>query len=149
MTPKKSKQIVDENINQLNSNCELVKDLLDFYWLHVRKALEDKKDAEINVSGLGSFKIRRKKLLQKILFIQDKIKFYESKGDSFEKYSRYNKLKKELEILREILSKNDTLYRKDQEKLKQRYGKQYYKYLEKSGEDSGGDQERDVQEGTY
>ena len=62
MLPKNSKHFIQPTADKLNCDTELVDDVVSFYYSHVRKNLIEMTGFNIEVVGLGSFKVKRNEL---------------------------------------------------------------------------------------
>lgn len=94
MNPKKAKQLSSITAKELNQDQELVDDILDFYWLKVRKMLGNIEHPYIRLPNLGTFNIRYNNLLRKIKFIEKSLQ--QPAPSSFLKYTVYNILKEKM-----------------------------------------------------
>ena len=70
MLPKTSKELIKQTTEELNLDEELVNDIITFYYSEVRNCLRDLEHYNIQVSYVGTFKIKKNKLRQ--LFIKYK-----------------------------------------------------------------------------
>lgn len=102
MNPKKAKQLSSITAKELNQDQELVDDVLDFYWLKVRKMLGNIDHPYIRLPNLGTFSIRYNNLLKKIKFIDESLE--QPAPSSFMKYAVYNALKEKIVRYREAQS---------------------------------------------
>lgn len=145
MNPKKAREFYKEVAQELGLNEELVKDMLEFYWSEVRKALAEMKYHAVNVHNLGTFRIKDWKL-------QEAIKEYErilayNDGGSFQKMAmRYGLIEKI-----EKLKRAQGFIEKDKEKrakfIKEKYGK-IESNMEQPKTDPTRSEELDVQNGS-
>ena len=62
MLPKSSKHYIQPTASKLNLDIELVEDAVGFYYTFLRRALVDLAHYNIQIEGLGSFKIKQKEL---------------------------------------------------------------------------------------
>lgn len=120
MNPKKIKPLLTKVSDELSVDPNLVSDVYDFYWSHVRKSLTTIPYPRINIENLGVFEVKLKTLDVTI----EKYKAYLNKLDAanFSKYPKYENAKKRLDVLeatKEILLEERE--RKKQIK-KSRYG---------------------------
>jgi hypothetical protein len=99
LNPKKAKQLSNITAKELNQDQELVDDVLDFYWLKVRKMLGNIDYPYIRLPNLGTFSIRYNNLLRKIKFIEKSLE--QPAPSSFVKYTIYNTLKEKIVRYRE------------------------------------------------
>jgi hypothetical protein len=82
---------------ELKVPLDLVDDLTSFYWKRVHKAMSGLEGAEIQVAGLGTFKVKNWKLDEKLL----KYKGFMDRIDtvSFRKYEIYKSLEDRVSLL--------------------------------------------------
>jgi len=66
LNPKHHKEFRKGISEKVNVHQDVVDDFIDFYYAKLRRSLSDLKHPSINVFGLGTFKIRKKKLSQAI-----------------------------------------------------------------------------------
>ena len=97
MNPKKFKNILDEITQDIDCDKQLISDVMDFYWVNVRKSMLNVTYPRINIESFGSFKLKPK-VLQKII-TKYKVTMRGFKNPDFSKYPRYQNLKDRLEIL--------------------------------------------------
>ena len=62
MLPKNNKHFVQPTSEKLSLNLTLVEDVVSFYYTELRKTLSNLECHNIQVEGLGSFKIKNKEL---------------------------------------------------------------------------------------
>jgi nucleoid DNA-binding protein len=62
MLPKNNKHFLQPTSEKLDLNLTLVEDVVSFYYTELRKALSNLECHNIQVEGLGSFKIKNKEL---------------------------------------------------------------------------------------
>lgn len=99
MNPKKAKELNKLTAEALNKDQELVDDIVDFYWLKVRKMLGSIEHPYIRMPNLGTFNIRYKNLVGKIHLI-DKV-LEQPAPTSFIKYITYNSHMEKIQRYRE------------------------------------------------
>ena len=97
MNPKKFKDIVLESSEELNLDKQLVSEVLDFYWLNVRKSIGSIAHPRINIDGLGIFRIKPT-ILEKVI-LKYNITMAGFKSPNFQAYPRYQALKERSETL--------------------------------------------------
>ena len=106
MKPKNHKFFFESVANEIGVHKDVVDDIITFYYAKVRKSLSELKDVDINVIGLGTFVIRKRKLEKAIKKNKDILGNLEKM--TFKGYDKYvpvkNKLK-EMENALEILNK--------------------------------------------
>jgi len=100
LSPKKAKELNKLTAIALNKDQELVDDIVDFYWLKVRKMLGKIEHPYIRLPNLGTFTIRYKNLVGKINMI-DKI-LEQPPPTSFIKYITYNSHKEKIQRYKEV-----------------------------------------------
>ena len=66
MKPKSHKFFFEEVAKEIGVHKDVVDDLITFYYNKVRKNLSDLTDTHINVAGLGTFILRKKRLEKNI-----------------------------------------------------------------------------------
>ena len=62
MLPKNNKHFIQPTSEKLSLNLTLVEDVVSFYYTELRKTLSNLECHNIQVEGLGSFKIKNKEL---------------------------------------------------------------------------------------
>jgi len=62
VVPKKASDVIPKTALETDSSEELVNDIVSYYWAEVRKSLVEMKGDQINVIGIGTFKIKHWKL---------------------------------------------------------------------------------------
>lgn len=105
MKPKNHKYFFEDVSKEIGVHKDVVDDLVTFYYAKLRKNLSDLSDTHINVTGLGTFILRKKKLEKAIKRNKDIIGNLEKmtyKG--FEKYVPVKKKLKQMEIAFEKLN---------------------------------------------
>lgn len=133
MNPKKPKTLITDLYLELDIDKNLVSDIVDFYWLNVRKSITQISYPRIGIENLGSFELKVKSLQNTI----DKYQNALNKTDTsnFRKYSKYMAIKNRLEILEN--SKASILEEKERKKQikTNRYGDNT-RSMEEKGKDS-------------
>jgi len=97
LNPKKSKILLENLYLDLDLDKNLITDIIDFYWLNVRKSITQVTYPRIGIENLGSFELKIKSLQNTI----DKYQNALNKTDTsnFRKYSKYMSIKNRLELL--------------------------------------------------
>lgn len=133
MNPKKPKTLLGNLHLELDVDKNLVSDIVDFYWLNVRKSITQISYPRIGIENLGSFELKIKSLQNTI----DKYQNALNKTDTsnFRKYSKYMAIKNRLELLEN--SKTSILEEKERKKQikTNRYGDNIGS-MEEKGKDS-------------
>lgn len=107
MIPKKSTQLFKELSEELNTPLELIQDLVEEYYKHIRGNLTNLSHPRINVEGLGQF-VARPSLIKKS--IQRYKKALSSHDTStFKAYYNKKMLEKKVESLEKIDKQLDEL----------------------------------------
>lgn len=133
MNPKKHKTILDDIYKELDSNPDLVNDVLDFYWAGVRKAISSVLYPKINIENLGIFNLRPQVLDKTILKYERSLA--KSNPVSFNQYAKYNSVKGRIEILERAKKLIDEEKERRKEIKTNRYGRTNTN-MEEEGEDS-------------
>ena len=96
MKPKSHKFFFNDVAKEIGIHKDVVDDLVTFYYAKIRKNLSELKDTHINVAGLGTFILRKKRLEKSIKRNKDIIGNLEKM--TYKGYDKYvpvkNKLKK-------------------------------------------------------
>jgi nucleoid DNA-binding protein len=79
LRPKKAKEFIPEVADKLNLSKELVENVVDYYWQHVRKNISSLNHCRVHLTNLGDFVIKHWKIDEKI--------------QGLEKWEESNKLK--------------------------------------------------------
>lgn len=97
MNPKKPKVLLESLYLDLDLDKNLIIDIIDFYWLNVRKSITQVTYPRIGIENLGSFELKIKSLQNTI----DKYQNALDKTDTsnFRKYSKYIAIKSRIEVL--------------------------------------------------
>jgi nucleoid DNA-binding protein len=106
LKPKNHKSFFDEVAKEIKVHKDVVDDLVTFYYGKVRKNLSNLSDTHINVAGLGTFSLRKKKLEKAIKRNKDILGNLEKmtyKG--YEKYIPVKNKIQQMEIAFEELNK--------------------------------------------
>ena len=118
MKPKNHKAFFNEVAKEIGVHKDVVDDLVTFYYGKVRKNLSNLTDTDINVAGLGTFSLRKRKLEKAIKRNKDILGNLEKmtyKG--FEKYlpvkeklkqmeQAFKKINKKLETKKKFKNEN-------------------------------------------
>ena len=97
MNPKKSKIVLNDLHYELGLEENLVNDILDFYWQHVRKTIVTAAHPRINIENLGIFQVKYKSLDKTITKYDNAINKLGT--ENFNKYTKYDNMKSRLDIL--------------------------------------------------
>lgn len=97
MNPKKPKNILKDLHEDLELDENLVNDVIDFYWKHVRKSISSVSYPRINIENFGVFEVKLKNLVGTIAKYQNTLNSF--KGDTFTKYQRYQSISSRLDLL--------------------------------------------------
>jgi hypothetical protein len=131
LNPKKLKPLLTELCSEHENN--LVNDVLDYYWMHVRKSIISVAYPRINVENLGIFQIRIKNLDKLISVYKSKLDYLDK--NNFAKYTKYHNMSQRLEVLEK--AKSEYIAERDRKiELKtNRYGRTNTN-MEEEGKDS-------------
>lgn len=120
MNPKKPKVLLENLYLDLDLDKNLVTDIIDFYWLNVRKSITQVTYPRIGIENLGSFELKIKSLENTINKYQNALD--KTDTSNFRKYSKHVAIKNRLEIL----EKSKVIILEEKERKKQiksdRYG---------------------------
>jgi hypothetical protein len=97
LNPKKPKALLDDLYKDLELDKNLVSDIIDFYWLSVRKSITQISYPRIGIENLGTFELKIKSLQNTIDKYQNALN--KTDNSNFKKYSKYIAIKNRLEIL--------------------------------------------------
>lgn len=97
MNPKKANKIFEEYAKNNDLDPDMVKDLMDYYWAEVRKAVSDLKYPRINLENLGVLDIRMRPLENTIIRYERYRKTVPY--SEFKTYSLHSKITQRLEKL--------------------------------------------------
>lgn len=97
MNPKKAKIVLNDLHYELGLEENLVYDILDFYWQHVRKTIVSAAHPRINIENLGIFQIKYKALDKTISKYENAINKLGT--ENFNKYTKYDNMRSRLDIL--------------------------------------------------
>ena len=101
MKPKNHKFFFESVANEIGVHKDVVDDIITFYYNKVRKSLSELKDVDINVTGLGTFTIRKKKLEKAIKRNKDILGNLEKM--TYKGYDKYVPVKQKLEEMEKAL----------------------------------------------
>jgi len=120
LNPKKPKVLLENLYLDLDLDKNLVTDIIDFYWLNVRKSITQVTYPRIGIENLGSFELKIKSLENTINKYQNALD--KTDTSNFRKYSKHVAIKNRLEIL----EKSKVIILEEKERKKQiksdRYG---------------------------
>ena len=111
MKPKSHKFFFEEVAKEIGVHKDVVDDLITFYYSKIRKSLSDLEDTHINVAGLGTFILRKKRLEKNIKKNKDIIGNLEKM--TYKGYDKYVPVKNKLKKMENAL---DMLNKKIQQK---------------------------------
>ena len=111
MKPKNHKYFFEDVAKEIGVHKDVVDDLITFYYKKVRKSLSDLTDTHINVAGLGTFILRKKRLEKNIKKNKDIIGNLEKM--TYKGYDKYVPVKNKLKQMEDAL---DVLNKKIQSK---------------------------------
>jgi nucleoid DNA-binding protein len=97
LNPKKAKTVLKDLHYELDLEENLVNDILDFYWQHVRKTIVTAAHPRINIENLGIFQVKYKSLDKTITKYDNAINKLGT--ENFNKYTKYDNMKSRLDIL--------------------------------------------------
>ena len=106
MKPKSHKYFFEDVAKEIDIHKDVVDDLITFDYNKVRKNLSDLTDTHINVAGLGTFTIRKKKLEQSIKRNKDIIgNLRKGNYKDYEKYLPIHEKVKKMEVALKKINK--------------------------------------------
>tara|TARA_R110002020_G_scaffold23658_5_gene78630 strand:- start:13996 stop:14367 length:372 start_codon:yes stop_codon:yes gene_type:complete len=121
LLPKNSKHYVIPTAEDLNTNSQLVEDIVSFYYASLRKALSSLDCHNIQVEKIGTFKIRKNKVPRLIAKYKKHLSVL--KTETFNQMAIKKEVEqrlKEVENLKKLL---DSEKERRNEFLKKKYGK--------------------------
>ena len=128
LTPKNHKDYIDPTAEELDVSPFLVEDCVSFFYSKVRKSIASVSHMNIHVSGLGTFKVKRKELVK----LQKK---YENHLNLLNNPENFNQMKTKKEIehkYQQVLRISDMMdeeyQRKEQIKKQRKRNKRYILY---------------------
>ena len=102
MKPKSHKSFFEQVAKDIGVHKDVVEDMVTFYYSRVRKNLSNLTDTHINVSNLGTFKLRKKRLENNIKRNKDIIGNLEKM--TYKDYDKYVPVKNKLQKMEQALS---------------------------------------------
>lgn len=120
MNPKKINDLYSEVAKDLGISENDLGDVMSFYWLHIRKELENLKEPNVYVEGLGTFYVKPKSLKSEMLKYEMFLKSINSK--EFTRYPYYKIAKEKLDRLQIISDKILEENLRQKAKIDKRYG---------------------------
>ena len=103
MKPKNHKSFFDVVAKEVGVHKDVVDDIVTFYYAKVRKNLSNLTDTHINVTGLGTFSIRKRKLERIIKRNKDILGNLEKM--TYKGFEKYLPVKEKLKQMEEVLIK--------------------------------------------
>jgi nucleoid DNA-binding protein len=97
LNPKKAKTVLNDLHKELDLEENLVFDILDFYWQHVRKSITSACHPRINIENLGVFQVKHKSLDKTITKYENAINKLGT--ENFTKYAKYDNMRSRLDVL--------------------------------------------------
>ena len=101
MKPKSHKFFFDDVAKEIGVHKDVVDDLITFYYGKIRKNLSDLNDTHINIAGLGTFILRKKRLEKAIQRNKDIIGNLEKM--TYKGYDKYVPVKNKLKQMENAL----------------------------------------------
>ena len=129
MNPKKAKTALKDLHYELDLEENLVNDILDFYWQHVRKTIVTAAHPRINIENLGIFQVKYKSLDKTITKYDNAINKLGT--ENFNKYTKYDSMKSRLDVLLKL-----------KEEIQLEKGRKYQIKSNKYGNITGGLEEK-------
>tara|TARA_Y100001937_G_scaffold77239_1_gene104787 strand:- start:185 stop:544 length:360 start_codon:yes stop_codon:yes gene_type:complete len=102
LKPKSHKSFFEQVAKDIGVHKDVVEDMVTFYYSRVRKNLSNLTDTHINVSNLGTFKLRKKRLENNIKRNKDIIGNLEKM--TYKGYDKYVPVKNKLQKMEQALS---------------------------------------------
>ena len=133
MNPKKAKSVIKDLHHELDLNENLVNDIIDFYWLHVRKTIVTAAYPRINIENLGIFQVKYKALDKTITKYENAINKLGT--ENFHKYAKYDNMKSRVDILLKLKEDMQTEKERKYQIKSNKYGNTTGS-LEEKGKDS-------------
>jgi len=103
LKPKNHKSFFEDVAKEIGVHKDVVDDIITFYYAKVRKNLSNLTDTHINVSGLGTFSIRKRKLEKNIKRNKDILGNLEKM--TYKGFDKYLPVKEKLKQMEEVLVK--------------------------------------------
>ena len=129
MNPKKAKTALKDLHYELDLEENLVNDILDFYWQHVRKTIVTAAYPRINIENLGVFQVKYNSLDKTITKYDNTINKLST--ENFNKYTKYDSMKSRLDVLLKL-----------KEEIQLEKGRKYQIKSNKYGNITGGLEEK-------
>ena len=101
MKPKSHKSFFEKVAKDVGVHKDVVEDIITFYYSKVRKNLSELSDTHINISNLGTFKLRKKRLEKNIKRNKDIIGNLEKM--TYKGYDKYVPVKNKLKQMENAL----------------------------------------------
>ena len=103
MKPKNHKFFFEKVAKEIGVHKDVVDDIVTFYYSKLRKNLSNLNETHINVSGLGTFSIRKRKLERTIKKNKDILGNLEKM--TYKGFDKYLPVKEKLKQMEEVLIK--------------------------------------------
>lgn len=145
MVPKKAKEVIAETAAQLNLPEELVDDVINHYYKKIRTSLSGLEEASILVHNLGTFKVKRKRLLEAKEKYEKKLEAMPI-ADTFMRFTLRKEAADRIDKLNNLLKVLDEEDLRKQE-IKQKRHELNNKSMEESQVDPARVHQQDLQEG--
>ena len=105
MKPKSHKSFFKDVAQEIEVHKDVVDDLVTFYYNKVRKSLSELIDTNVNIAGLGTFSLRKKKLEKAIKRQKDILGNLEKM--TYKGYDKYVPVKNKLKQMENALEMLD------------------------------------------
>jgi|TARA_E500000305_G_C3977913_1_gene215303 nucleoid DNA-binding protein len=106
LKPKSHKYFFDDVAKEVDVHKDVVEDMISFYYSKVRKSLSNLDDTHVNVTGLGTFILRKKRLEKNIKKNKDIIgNLQKMTYKGYDKYVPVKNKLKQMESALELLNK--------------------------------------------
>lgn len=102
MNPKHHKEFRKDIAKEVNVHEDVVNDFIDFYYTKLRKSLSDLAYPSVNVFGLGTFNIRKKKLTEAIR--KNKSFLGNLEKNTYDGYAKHIPVKEKLKTMEDVMS---------------------------------------------
>lgn len=103
MKPKNHKSFFEDVAKEAEVHKDVVEDIIAFYYSQLRKNLSNLTDTHINISGLGTFSIRKRKLEKTIKRNKDILGNLEKM--TYKGFDKYLPVKEKLKQMEDALIK--------------------------------------------
>jgi nucleoid DNA-binding protein len=133
--PKKAKELVKPTAEKLDLSIEFVKDVIDFYWMEVRKSLSELRAPRVVVANFGSFQIKTSKIADQKKKYEEQSDYYKPEAMTFQKH----KIKEDVDLKLSRINKIIETIEYDSSRKKQIREKRYAKETKNNLEESQGD----------